>query len=178
MRPLTIRVFACSVAVVAASCRVAPGPSAPAPVKAPPLVPAPLPAANPKLPPVPDVRGPLQISVTYPKPEQLLTVRDSNFIFGSVGTGDAALQINGVAVPVWANGAFMGWLPVPPDSAPRYELLASNGKEQARLVLPIKVPPLPDTTHREKAVGDTLQPVQPADTLVPVTGNVYVTLGN
>ncbi|HMI56375.1 MAG TPA: hypothetical protein VK494_09320, partial [Gemmatimonadaceae bacterium] len=142
------------------------------------LVRAALPPANPKLPPVPAVRGPLQISVTYPKPEQLLTVRDSNFIFGSVGTGDAALQINGVRVPVWPNGAFMGWLRVPPDSAPRYELLASNGQERARLTLPIKVPPVPDTAHRDKQLGDTLQPTQPADTLVPITGNVYVTLGN
>ncbi len=108
----------------------------------------------------------------------MLTVRDSNFIFGSVGTGDAALRINGVPVPVWPNGAFMGWLPVPPDSAPRYELLASSGKERARLILPIKVPAAPDTTHRDKAVGDTLQPVQAADSLVPISGNVYVTLGN
>src|SRR5438105_15475339 len=138
MKASTLRVFACCAALAGASCRPATGPSAPKPVIVPPLVPAPLPAANPKLPPVPDVRGPLQISVTYPKPEQLLTVRDSNFIFGSVGTGDAALQINGVAVPVWPNGAFMGWLPVPPDSAPRYELLASSGKERARLILPIK----------------------------------------
>jgi N-acetylmuramoyl-L-alanine amidase len=142
----------------------------------PPLVPAPLPPPNSKLPPVPEVRGPLQISVTYPKPDQLLTVRDSNFIFGSVGTGDAALRINGVAVPVWPNGAFMGWLPVPPDSAPRYELLASNPTQRGRLVLPIKVPPLPDTTHREKLVGDTLQPTPP-DSLTPVPGNVYVALG-
>ncbi|HEX9083807.1 MAG TPA: N-acetylmuramoyl-L-alanine amidase [Gemmatimonadaceae bacterium] len=143
----------------------------------PPLVPAPVPPASPKLPPVPEVRGPLQISVAYPKPEQLLTVRDSNFIFGTVGTGGAALRINGVAVPVWPNGAFMGWLPVPPDSAPRYELLASNGAERARLVLPVKIPPAPDTTHREKLLGDTLQAVASPDTLTPVAGNVYVTLG-
>ena len=73
--------------------------------------------------------GPVQINVVYPKPEQMLTVRDSNFIFGSVGSGDAALRINGVAIPVWPNGAFMGWLAVPPDSAPRYELLAGNKLE-------------------------------------------------
>jgi len=117
------------------------------------------------------------ISVAYPKPEQLLTVRDSNFIFGSVGTGAAALRINGVAVPVWPDGAFMGWLPVPPDSAPRYELLARSGTESARLVLPIRVPPLPDTTHRDKLLGDTLQPPPSPDTLLPVPGNVYVALG-
>jgi N-acetylmuramoyl-L-alanine amidase len=105
----------------------------------------------------------------------MLTVRDSNFIFGSVGSGDAALRINGVAVPVYPNGSFMGWLPVPPDSAPRYELLARNATQSARLVLPIRIPPAPDTTHRANAVGDTLQP--PPDTVTPVPTNVYVTLG-
>jgi N-acetylmuramoyl-L-alanine amidase len=119
----------------------------------------------------------VQISVIYPKPEQLLTVRDSNFIFGSVGTGDAALRINGVPVPVWPNGAFMGWLPVPPDSAPRYELLAGNSTGALRLVLPVKIPPVPDTTRRGEP-GDTLNPLPPPDTLVPVPGKVYVALGN
>ncbi len=178
MKSSTYRVFACCLAVASASCRPATGPSAPPPAPVIfPTVPAPLPAANPKLPPVPEVRGPVQISVTYPKPEQLLTVRDSNFIFGSVGTGDAALSINGVAVPVWPNGAFMGWLRVPPDNAPRYELLASNGAQKVRIVLPVRIPPAPDTTHRDKALGDTLQPVLSPDTLVPIPGNVYVKLG-
>lgn len=176
MKVLTIRVFTCALALAGVACRPAAGPSAPAPV-VPPLVPAPLPPANPRLPPVPEVRGPVQISVTYPKPEQMLTVRDSNFIFGSVGTGDAALRINGYPVPVWPNGAFMGWLPVPPDSAPRYELLAGNRTGNTRLILPVKIPPVPDTTHREP-VGDTLNSVPPPDTLMPVPGRVYVALGN
>jgi N-acetylmuramoyl-L-alanine amidase len=177
MKASTIRVFASCVALAGASCRPAAGPSTPAPVPIPPLVPAPLPPANPKLPPVPDVRGPLQISVTYPKPDQMLTARDSNFIFGNVGTGDAALQINGVAVPVYPNGAFMGWLAVPADSAPRYEILARNPTESARLILPVRIPPAPDTTHRDKVLGDTLQPAASPDTVIPIAGNVYVTLG-
>ena len=177
MKALTYRVFSCCLVVASASCGPA-RPSAPAPVVIPPLVPAPVPPPNSKLPPVPEVRGPLQISVTYPKPEQLLTVRDSNFIFGSVGTGDAALRINGVAVAVWPNGAFMGWLPVPPDSAPRYELLATNSTGHALLTLRIRVPPAPDTAHREPLVGDTLQPAPLPDTTLPILGNVYVTLGN
>ncbi|MDP9202620.1 MAG: N-acetylmuramoyl-L-alanine amidase [Gemmatimonadota bacterium] len=176
MKASKIRVFTCCVVLAGASCRPATGPSAPAPVT-PPLVPAPLPAPNPKLPAVPEVRGPVQISVKYPRPEQMLTVRDSNFIFGSVGSGDAALRINGVPVPVWPNGAFMGFLPVPPDSAPRYELLAGNKTGTARLILPVKIPPVPDTTHREPVVGDTLNPVPAPDTILPVLGNVYVTLG-
>ena len=176
MKAPTIRLFACCVAVLAASCRPA-GPSAPTPVPVPPLVPAPLPAPNPKLPPVPDVRGPLQITVTYPKPDQMLTVRDSNFIFGSVGTGDAMLNINGVPIPVYPNGAFMGWLRVPPDASPRYEIFAGNKTQTAHLTLPVRIPAAPDTTHRENVVGDTLKPTPSPDTLTPIPGNVYVTLG-
>ncbi|MDB4869975.1 MAG: cell wall hydrolase/autolysin, partial [Gemmatimonadales bacterium] len=177
MKASTIRVFACGLIFVSASCATAPTRPATPPAPIPPLVPAPLPAPNAKLPPVAPVRGPIQISVVYPKPEQLLTVRDSNFIFGSVGSGDAALRINGVPVPVWPNGAFMGWLPVPPDSAPRYELIAGNSTGTARLVLPIKVPAAPDTTNRNNLVGDTLKPVLSPDTVTPIPGNVYVALG-
>src|SRR5450759_970827 len=109
MNAWAYRGFACCVAVASASCAPAPGPSAPAPapVTFPPLVPAPVPPASPKLPPVPEVRGPLHISVAYPKPEQLLTVRDSNFIFGPVGTGDAALTLQGVDMPVLPHVTFV-----------------------------------------------------------------------
>ena len=177
MKASVIRVFACCLVFVSASCATAPVRPATPPAPVPPLVPAPLPIANVKLPPVAPVRGPVQINVVYPKPEQMLTVRDSNFIFGSVGSGDAALRINGVAVPVWPNGAFMGWLPVPPDSAPRYDLIAGNSTGTARLVLPIKIPPAPDTTNRNNLVGDTLKPVLSPDTLTPIPGNIYVALG-
>lgn len=177
MKASVIRVSACCLVFVGASCATAPGRPAPPPAPVPPLVPAPLPPAPPKLPPVPAVRGPIQISVVYPKPEQLLTVRDSNFIFGSVGTGDAALRINGVPVPVWPNGAFMGWLAVPPESAPRYELIAGNATGVARLTLPIKVPPIPDTTKHNNLVGDTLKVLVSPDTLTPIPGNTYVALG-
>src|SRR5256885_6699695 len=121
MKAFPIRVFSCCLALAGASCRPAAAPSAPTPVPVPPLVPAPLPAANPKLPPVPEVRGPLQISVMYPKPEQMLTVRDSNFIFGSVGTGDAALRINGVAGPGDPNSSLTGRPPRPPRADRRHQ---------------------------------------------------------
>ena len=169
----------CCAAVLAASCRSAPKPpvTGPIPVPSPPLASAPVPVANPKLPPVPEVRGPLKINVVYPKADQMLTVRDSNFILGSVGSGDAALNINGVPVPVWPNGAFMGWLAVPPDSAPQYVLTAANKNEATRLVLPVRIPPAPDTTRRGQP-GDTLNPPPSPDTLQPITGTVYVALGN
>ncbi|MDQ6689698.1 MAG: N-acetylmuramoyl-L-alanine amidase [Gemmatimonadota bacterium] len=180
MKVSGIRVFAGYAVFFAVACTAAPGRpgTPPAPVEViPPLVPAPLPPSNAKLPPVPAVRGPVHLNVVYPKPDQLLTVRDSNFIFGSVGTGDAALRINGVAVPVWPNGAFMGWLPVPPETAPRYELIAANSIGSARLTIPIRIPPLSDTTARTNVVGDTLKAVVSPDTLVPIPGNVYVALG-
>jgi N-acetylmuramoyl-L-alanine amidase len=153
------------------------------------IPPAPLPAANPKLPPVPEARGPIQIRVVYPRAGQQIAARDSNFIFGSVGSGDAGLRINGFPVPVWPNGAFMGWLPVPPDSAPQYEIVASNGAQFARIVHPIKLPPAPpqpDTASPGVPSGDTLDTVPPVpprpdtlptDTVTPVSGNVYAAVG-
>ena len=165
-----------------ASCRPAPPRSAPAPAI--PVVPrAPLPPGNAKLPPVPEVRGPIEISITYPRSGQLIASRDSNFIFGSVGSGDAGLRINGVSVPVWPNGAFMGWLPVPPDSAPHYELVASNGTAFVRRVHPIKLPPPVVPARRDSLVGDTVDLAVPrpdtarADTLLPVTTNLYAAVG-
>src|SRR3954466_6930002 len=85
MRTTHVRVFFCCAAVVAMSCAPARTTTSPSPVATPPLAPVPVPPpTGTKLPPVPEVRGPLQIDVVYPKADQLLTTRDSNFIFGSV----------------------------------------------------------------------------------------------
>jgi N-acetylmuramoyl-L-alanine amidase len=137
----------------------------PTPAPSPPVVPvvlrAPLPPANPNLPPVPHVAGPLQIKVVYPPAGQTITSRDSNFVFGSVGNGDAGLTINGVLTPVWPNGAFMAWLANPPADAPQYEIVATTGVDSARLIHPIKLlpPPVPpDTTVRP----DSITPISPA----------------
>ena len=150
---------------VAAACS---RPVATAPVPTPGTVPvaavarAALPPLNPALPPVAEVRGPLKISVVYPKPEQLIQSRDSNFIFGSVGSGDAGLRINGVLVPVWPNGAFFGWLPLPSQQTPFYEMVATNGLDTARLSLPIKLlpPPVKDTIRPDTLHADTTQRTQ------------------
>ena len=47
------------------------------------------------LPPVPARNGALAIDVVYPSEGAELTAADSNFIFGSVGNGQARLTING-----------------------------------------------------------------------------------
>lgn len=130
-----------------------PVPAIPVPV---PITRAPVPAANPDLPPVPHVAGPLEIKVVYPTAGQLIQSRDSNFIFGSVGNGDAGLTINGVPTPVWPNGSFMGWLPNPPRELSRYDIVATTGPDTVRLSHPVKLlPPGP-------VVPDTVQLLTPA----------------
>ncbi|MBA2688105.1 MAG: N-acetylmuramoyl-L-alanine amidase [Gemmatimonadaceae bacterium] len=139
---------------------------------------APLPAPNPKLPPIPEARGPLNIKVQYPGAGDLVNSKDSNFIHGQVGNGDAGLSINGVPSPVWPNGAFIGWLPVPQavastDSLGRqimlgvYELVAVVGMDTARLTHTVRLP-IPAATPPVV--------VQPA-TVVPVSQPTYAAVG-
>ena len=85
------------------------------------------------LPPVPAVRGPLAIKVVYPSPLDRVDARDSSFIFGSVGSGDASLTINGQPVTVWPNGAWIGWIAFPLDSVMQMDLVARNATDSTRL---------------------------------------------
>src|SRR5512135_162110 len=95
--------------------------------------PAPAPAAN-HLPPVPVVRGPLALTVVYPPVDAVVDARDSSFLFGSTGAGDADLTINGFPVRVWPNGAWLAWLPLPPDSLMQFRLVARTPRDSAELV--------------------------------------------
>jgi N-acetylmuramoyl-L-alanine amidase len=89
------------------------------------------------------VAGALKPVVVYPVANSLVEARDSNFIFGSVGTGHAKLWIDGTPVPVAPNGAFLGWLPVPPAQTPRYELVAVEGSDTVRVEHPVRLKPPP-----------------------------------
>ncbi|HXI21363.1 MAG TPA: hypothetical protein VNH46_09770, partial [Gemmatimonadales bacterium] len=120
---------------VVLGCRVGAGP-----------VPAP---GDSGLPPVPRVAGPLHISVAYPAPTDVIDVGDSTFLFGSVGTGDATLTVNGDPVPVAPNGAWLAWIAVAPDTLLQFTLVAHTASDSASLVYPVRrvrrfVPP--DTT--------------------------------
>lgn len=142
-----------------AACSRTPSPSpapAPAPGAGAPAVQAPSAPARPQaaqppaaapasaaLPPIPSVDGPLSLHVVYPSPNQTLTVRDSNYIFGSTGSGAAHLTIDGLEVPVLPNGAFLAWLPVPQGDSPRYELHATKGEATADVTVPVAARPLP-----------------------------------
>jgi N-acetylmuramoyl-L-alanine amidase len=82
---------------------------------------------------VPPARGPLLIQVVYPPPDAVVRARDSSFLLGSLGTGEATLAINGYPVQVWPNGAWLAWIPLPPDSLMRFHLVARVGEESAEL---------------------------------------------
>jgi N-acetylmuramoyl-L-alanine amidase len=89
------------------------------------------------------VTGALKPTVVYPVANSLVEARDSNFIFGSVGTGRAQLWINGASVPVAPNGAFLAFLPVPAVDSPRYEIVAVSGADTARVEHPVRLKPAP-----------------------------------
>jgi N-acetylmuramoyl-L-alanine amidase len=92
----------------------------------PPMAPAPAP-----LPVVPERIGDITIDVVYPAEGGTITASDSTFIFGTVGSGDATLTINGAPVRVAPNGAWLAFLPVPADGVYRLEASARGQTVQA-----------------------------------------------
>jgi len=96
--------------------------------------PAPLPA-------IPPVDGPLAITVVYPPADALVTARDSEFLFGATGNGQARLTIDGTSVAVAPDGAFLAWLPLPDDSVAVFHLAAEVGTERASLDWRVRLPP-------------------------------------
>ncbi|HEY7027565.1 MAG TPA: N-acetylmuramoyl-L-alanine amidase [Gemmatimonadales bacterium] len=127
-----------------------------------------------KLPPVPAVRGPLAISVIYPSATDLVDAKDSNFIFGSVGTGEATLSINGQGVAVAPNGTWIAWLPLPPDSVLTYDLTARTATDSAHLVYTAKrlfrfTPPASGVWIDSTSVTPRGNAWWPADEFLPVS---------
>ena len=85
------------------------------------------------LPQVPMERGPLAIRVVYPPPDAVVRAKDSSFLLGSVGTGDARLTINGYPVRVWPNGAWLAWMPLPQDSLMQFRIAARTATDSSVL---------------------------------------------
>lgn len=160
-----VRSGATGAAVALAACSGGPRPSpAPAPVQPSAIAAAalpPVPVTPAPLPPIPHVAGALSITIVYPSPDAVIESRDSNFIFGSVGTGDAKLTINGYSVPVEPNGAFLGWLPVPDGASPRYDLVAIAGSDTSRLSYPIRLMPSPEAVADSEANTDFRELAEP-----------------
>ena len=110
-----------------AACAPSRAPEAPAPSAGP----APIPA-------IALVDGPLRLDVAYPAEGATVAVRDSNFIFGSTGSGGTTLSINNTTVEVKPNGGWLAYLPVPPDGV--YRLQARKGSESASFERRVRVP--------------------------------------
>lgn len=143
------------------------------------------PAAGSSLPAIPEVRGSLAPRVTYPASNALVAASDSNFIFGSVGSGDASLTINGIPVEVRPNGAFLAWLPVP--ARPAYELVVSRGRERVSLTHPVALLPRrrsfavnqplrADTASISPRAGLALRPGEPLRVAVRATTDARATV--
>ena len=112
--------------VLAADCRCAAHRAA-RPPKAklnPKTAAAPLDPNRGRLPAIKPVTGPLDLAVVYPAKGDVVSAGEWSFLFGSTGTGDARLTINGDSVKVWPNGAFLAWLRFPPDSVMAFNLVA------------------------------------------------------
>ncbi len=147
--------------------------------------------ATPPLPDVPLVEGPLTPRVVYPQWNHLIQSRDSNFIHGSVGNGNATLSINGQDVRVWPNGAFLAWVANPPPTAAQFVLVARLGSDSAVATHQVRVagmtPPVPDslrplpptitdTTPTWVVLRDTTTTLSDTDRVVigrPGPNNVY-----
>lgn len=90
------------------------------------------------LPPVPPVRGPLVLKVMYPAPDAVLQIRDSSFLFGTAGSGDARVTVNGQAARVWPNGAWLAYVALPLDSVMPVRIEARTAADSAALDYPIR----------------------------------------
>jgi N-acetylmuramoyl-L-alanine amidase len=97
------------------------------------------------------VDGALQLNVAYPPANSALAVRDSNFIFGTTGSGRATLAINGIPVQVAPNGAWLAFMPVPPDG--RYRLYATKDGQTASLEHQVRVPAPPTASEETRIVS-------------------------
>jgi N-acetylmuramoyl-L-alanine amidase len=117
------------------------------------------------MPPVPPVEGPLRIRVAHPSQGDAKPAVDSTFIFGSVGSGRAALTIDGAPVPVAPNGAFLAFVPVPASGT--YDLVARQGDETVRSTLSYRAAAPAAVTPPVPAPAETAS-AQPA--AAPSTG--------
>ncbi len=77
--------------------------------------------------------------MVYPAAGAFIASRDSTYVLGSVGNGNATLTVNGQPVRVYPNGAFMGFVANPPAAAPEYDLTAVLGADTVRATHRVRV---------------------------------------
>ena len=129
---------------------------------------------GPKSPVIDSVIGPLDLVVRYPAAGAVIDASDSSFMFGTTGSGDAVLTINGAPVRVAPNGAWLAWVALPRDSVMRFELVARTPRETGRTELLARRP----ARYQPPASGAWIDPgsieprgqvTWPRDEFIPVT---------
>ena len=145
------------------------------PVPAPPAVVAAAPSRPYHLPAIPMTAADakLALRVEYPTADMPRPVVDSNFIFGSTGNGYATLAINGHAVPVAPNGAFLAYLPLPKDG--RYHLTARHGADTASTNIEYRPARTPVAGEAARVATEHFAPPR---VMVVVKGSDTVQTGN
>jgi N-acetylmuramoyl-L-alanine amidase len=164
--------------LLAAGALAACAPAAPA------TGPAPAPAerpvyrpVSPALPPIPSVDGALDLRVVHPTPGAARPRVDSTFVYGSTGTGRAALAINGTPVAVAPNGAFLAYLPMPADGT--WRLTAEAGGETRTAEVAYRASAAASTTPSAPPAAATYAPARlgtvtgGADTLATGSDAIY-----
>ena len=111
------------------------------PVEGPVLETAALPAVHSRSGPAARPSEPPAINVVYPALTDLVRVRDSSFLFGSVSSDAVRLTINDQPVRVWPNGAWLAWLAFPPDTLMEFRIQASLGPDSVVLLYPVRRDP-------------------------------------
>jgi N-acetylmuramoyl-L-alanine amidase len=86
----------------------------------------------------PVVADPIGLRVVYPSATDVVRVRDSSFLFGSVADARARLNINGHPVRVWPNGAWLAWIPFPSDTLMQFRIEASSGRDSSVLMYQVR----------------------------------------
>ena len=107
----------------------------------------------------------MAIRVQYPSANAVIAARDSTFLLGTVNHGGASLSINGAAVTVRPNGAFLAWVSMPPRNRPQFDLVATlPGGERRAVTLPIRLP------AERRPVDATRAPYVDTTSLTPRAG--------
>ena len=93
--------------------------------------------------PTPPAHDSLHIDVVYPAGSDVIQSHDSVFLFGAVqgARGPVHLGINGLSVPVLANGAWIAWLSLPDDTVAHFLIAATAGPDSSRFVYTARVAP-------------------------------------
>lgn len=79
---------------------------------------------------IPPLDGALRIELPYPQSGTIVPAVDSIAAWGTVGTGRATLEVNGVKVKVEPNGTFATFIPAPTGTNPALRFVARRGSER------------------------------------------------